>query len=262
MPYSPEMLDRIEALYSDSIAAFNRLYPRFAELPLRNGRAREFAQHGFGRRLSTLRECMVNVFHLLPPEAAARPRSEQLTNAAINIQAFIINVFGALDNLAWIWMHERGQVDAQGRRIHPLSVGLGSRCEGLRGTLSNGMQAKLERLNDWFDGIGGFRHSLAHRIPLYIPPYGIAEANRAAAAAVEQRMNQARIRQDFAGFRALLREHEALGHFHPVIQHSFEERAKPVFFHAQMPCDLLTVADLADDMIGELGMLPDPRRDN
>jgi hypothetical protein len=262
MPYSPEMLDRIEELYLDGLAAFNRLYPRFAELPLRNSLAREFAQHGFGRRLSTLRQCMMNVFQLLPPEAAALPRAEQLTTAAINIQAFIINVFGALDNLAWIWVHERGQIDARGRRIHPLSVGLGPRCKDLRGTLSDGMQAKLENLNDWFDGVGGFRHALAHRIPLYIPPYGIAEANHAAAAAVEQRMDQARQRGDYAGFRTLLREHEALGHFHPVIQESFGERARPIFFHAQMPCDFLVVTDLADHMLGELGRRPNPKPEN
>jgi len=43
-----------------------------------------------------------------------------------------------------------------------------------------------------------------------------------------------------------------LGRFRPWVQHSFEEKAKPVVFHAQMLSDFNTVDELSRKMLDEL----------
>jgi hypothetical protein len=56
------------------------------------------------RRFNTMHHCIERVFEILPPEQDKRPADAVLLDTAVYIQSFIMNVFGALDNLAWIWV--------------------------------------------------------------------------------------------------------------------------------------------------------------
>jgi hypothetical protein len=51
-----------------------------------NTQAKEYALHGFVRRLYTLGRCVENTFRILPPDLVDRPTREQLSDAAINTQ--------------------------------------------------------------------------------------------------------------------------------------------------------------------------------
>jgi hypothetical protein len=81
------------------------------------------------------------------------------------IQAIVMNVFGSIDNLAWIWVSKK-RLD-----VHHYSVGLIPKCKTFRETLSLEMQGCLHKLEPWFDYIVDYRDALAHRIPLFIAPY-------------------------------------------------------------------------------------------
>jgi hypothetical protein len=87
----------------------------------------------------------------------------------INIQAFVFNVFGSIDNLAWIWVREKGLAMDDGLPIPNAWVGLGKKNRFVRHSFSTEFQEFLKGLNDWFDHLDDFRHALAHRIPLYYP---------------------------------------------------------------------------------------------
>jgi hypothetical protein len=69
-------------------------------------RAKEYASHGLGRRLGTLIRAIDRVFTILPPEREDIPERDEVIDATIAIQSFVLNVFGCLDNLAWIWVYE------------------------------------------------------------------------------------------------------------------------------------------------------------
>jgi hypothetical protein len=73
----------------------------------RSSAAKEYAQQGLCRRLSTLVRCIDQIFMHLPPEREDIPPSEVLTDTTIYLQAFVFNAFGVLDNLAFIWVHEK-----------------------------------------------------------------------------------------------------------------------------------------------------------
>jgi hypothetical protein len=214
-------------------------------------RAQEFARQGFPRRLKVTHRCIVNVFVGIPPERLELPSRDELTDATINIQSFVFNVFGAIDNLAWIWMAETGQKRADGTPIPNVYVGLGPDNIAVRATLSKELQDYLKTLDAWFNRLADLRHALAHRIPLYIPPYVIEAKDEVTYRDFEKKMVEAAKRHDFKEYDRLSAEQLRLGRFRPWVQHSFEENAKPVVFHAQMLADFNTVDELAHKMLGE-----------
>ena len=118
----------------DGYYAVNPAYERFLEeylsLTLANEAAYEYARHGFVRRLGTLKRCIENVYSIYLPERIDRPSRNECLDLAINLQSFIFNVFGCIDNLAWVWVKEKDIRDKQSRPLRSQKVGLRS---GVRG---------------------------------------------------------------------------------------------------------------------------------
>jgi hypothetical protein len=77
-----------------------------------------------------------------------RGDTEELSDATINVQSFVFNVFGALDNLAWIWMEEHGQKRADGTPIPDGHIGLGPKNTSVRATFSTDFQTYLATLDN------------------------------------------------------------------------------------------------------------------
>ena len=144
------------------------------------------------RRLKVLARCISNVFTEFTPERTELPSRDELSDATINVQSFVFNVFGAIDNLAWVWMHDYiGQKRADGTPIPDGHIGLGAKNANVRATLSKEFQDYLTTLDEWFDQLADLRHALAHRIPLYIPPYVIEQKDHAAYMEFEIKMTEA-----------------------------------------------------------------------
>lgn len=252
MYYSDEALKQLAEGYAAIGGRYDHLLEKYVLLNLKNPRAREFAHQGFPRRLKVMVRCIINVFDGIPPEKAELPSRDRLTDVTINIQSFVFNVFGAIDNLAWIWAIERGQKRPDGTPIPDTHIGLGPNNMSVRGTFSMELQNYLKTLDPWFGYIADLRHALAHRIPLYIPPYVIQTDDEAAYRDLEMKMAEAARKRDFNEYDRLSAEQLRLGHFRPWVQHSFEEGAKPVVFHAQMLADFNTVEEIAQKMTEEL----------
>jgi hypothetical protein len=252
MYYSDDALKQMAKEYAGMNGKLGELVERYVLLELKNPQAREFACQGFPRRLKVMIRCIDNVFDKIPPERAELPSRDELSDATINIQSFVFNVFGAIDNLAWVWTYESGQKRGDGTPIPDGHVGLGPKNISVRATLSQGFQDYLRTLDNWFEHLAGLRHALAHRIPLYIPPYVIEAKDEADYKTFEAGMAEAAKKRDFAEYDRLSAEQLKLGCFRPWVQHSFEEKAKPVVFHAQMLADFNTVDELGRNMLDEL----------
>jgi hypothetical protein len=253
-PYlSKEQLELLEAGYRAIPDKCQKLCGDFLTRTYNDARAQEYALHGFSRRMNTLARCIRNTFEILPPSLVGLPTREQLSDTAINIQAFVFNVFGSLDNLAWIWVSEKDLRKKDGSQFPKARVGLGNGNTDVRGTFSPEFQAYLRELDGWFDHLEDFRHALAHRIPLYIPPYVVSKANEAAYRELQDRMNAAMTRRDFAAYGRLSAEQDALGAFRPWVTHSVgEQPADPVMLHSQLLCDFATVEAVAQKLLAEL----------
>src|SRR5581483_4996080 len=99
---------------SDASRKFVELRERYLIRAYKNAQAVEHATHGFSRRLGTLIRAVNLVFDLLPPELDAIPERDTVVDATIAIQSFVLNTFGCLDNLAWIFVYEKAVTKQDG----------------------------------------------------------------------------------------------------------------------------------------------------
>lgn len=209
------------------------------------------------RRLNTLLRCLQNVFMIIPLDRADIPSRNELTDTAINVQAFLFNVFGCIDNLAWVWVHEHGWVHDKvvhlpnGKEIPRVAVGLTQRCKEVRATLSEDFRKYLESLEPWFLALGDYRDALAHRVPLYIP-YALPEAKAAEYRKLGEDMSKAAQAHDFAEYDRLDATQSGLMEFRPEMTHSLSEAKGALLFHAQMLADFGLVVELGNRLLAEL----------
>lgn len=245
--FSAEDLKRIWNEYSLVTGKNQDLLIRFTQRTYTTSRAHEFGTQGFARRLSLIARCIENVFQLLPPDRTTIPTRDELSDATINIQAFVFNVFGSADNLAWVWVSEKEL------NIPSTQVGLREKNTLIRGSFSKEFQEHLEGMDAWFEYLENFRHALAHRIPLYIPPYVVPKKMGDAYQYLEKQKAEAFGRLDFGAYERLSGEQQQLGVFRPWITHSYEEGSRFVVFHAQLLADFNTIVELGQKMLSELG---------
>ena len=74
-----------------------------------------------------------------------------------------------MDNLAWIFVYEKAVTKQDGMALDLQGVSLGSKA--VRAKLSKEFNDYIDSRDAWFKGMKDFRDALAHRIPLYIPPF-------------------------------------------------------------------------------------------
>jgi hypothetical protein len=245
----PDQIEKVREELERVQPKYDRLLLTFIHRTYKNDLAAEYARHGYMRRLGTLKRCIGNVFDLIPPETEDVPERNVLHDAQINIQAFFANVYGCVDNLAWVWVHERGLEKKIGR----MRVGLRAKHIELRATLSEEFQAYLQSLDRWLDYVIEYRDALAHRIPLYIPPGGVQPKNVDAYNDLSRRKTEALyVKYDGYEYERLSSEQEKLLIFQPLITHSVTETTAHFAFHVQMLADFLTIEEIGYKMLNEL----------
>jgi hypothetical protein len=168
--YTAEHLQQLR----DELKTLNRKYEElltgFVGRSYSSAGAQEHASQGFARRVKILKRSIENVFAILPPERADVPVRDEVSDATINIHAFLFNVFGSLDNLAWVWVQERGVCTPKGKPVPHSQVGLGPKCEIVRASFSVEFRDYLAGMDRWFQAWRTFAmrwpiefHCISHR---------------------------------------------------------------------------------------------------
>jgi hypothetical protein len=254
MTYTAEHVEEMRAERLAIQWRFLELREAFAFRPYQNDQAKEHAQHGFGVRVATLVHCINRVFAILAPDRRDIPEKAELLDVTVNIQAFVSNVFGCLENLSWIWVCERNVTRTDGQPLARKQVGLGDRYPIVWESLTPGLQVDLQTRRAWFDNLKNFRDSLSHRIPLFIPPFIVAERDVPRYNELEAALDQAILDRDFDRSKALQAEKMTLVHFKPVMTHSFYEQAEVVWFHQQLLSDFKMIDEIGSKLLEELGL--------
>lgn len=242
--YLTELCDKLETIGPKT----DRIMLQFVSHQFTDPKAREYAHHGFARRIQTLARCIHNTFEIVPPDTVEVPEKTFLHDAQINVQAAIGNTYGCVDNLAWVWVHECGLAQSINRK----QVGLRKHHKQVRSTLSSGFRAYLDSLEAWFDYLVDYRDAFAHRIPLYIPPGGALPKDHDEVNDLENRKIAALNAFQAHEYDRLDAEQSKLFVFQPLICHSFAEMPAPFAFHPQLIADFLTVEQLGEKMLAEL----------
>ena len=249
MSYSEEGLQGLEEQFLGLQGRCNDLISSYLEMDFKNDRAKEFVRHGLCRRLSLMTRCIQKVFEVLPPDSQEVPDADLNHDVTVHLQAFVFNAYGCLDNLAHIWVLEKNVKKENGDPLPQFWVGLGSKNEAVLKSLPDSFTKYLSEIRDWYENLENFRHALAHRIPLYIPPGYLTDEKAAGYNDIQTRINEAVRRRDFEGADRLEDKQTALLSFHPIATHSFGENANILYFHAQMLRDFHTVRDIASRLL-------------
>jgi hypothetical protein len=244
--FSQKKLTELDEQRGKLVRQYLDLVLRFRARSYRSERGKEYALHGFSRRLEILRAAIDQVFLALPPDLEEIPDQTEILTATIAIQAFVLNV----DNLAWVWVFEKGVTATDGAELDPKMVGLWKR--GVQDSMSVKFRKYVNDRKPWFESINGFRDSLAHRIPLYIPPHGVKKSNLEEHSRLEHEASATLARGDSAAYDRARDQQKKRGEFRPCITHSFYEKSGVVFFHFQLLSDWLTVEEAALKLLNEL----------
>lgn len=248
--YTEDTLTHLNNGHEEVQAKFRDLRLRYIARAYKAPRSHEYAIHGFCRRLGTLARAIDIVYGVLPPELTEIPEQSDVADATIAIQSFVLNTFGCLDNLAWIFVCEKGVKNKKGAELSPKEIGFDK--EQVRKACSSPFVAYLDSRKDWFVHLKDFRDALAHRIPLYIPPFMIPAANLEAYNRLEHESDEALRRFEPDEYDSLQAQQKLLGVYQPIVTHSVTETRRRVLFHAQLIADFNTVDEFGRQLLEEL----------
>ena len=216
-----------------------------------NMEARAFARQGFPRRLELMQHCIESSMEAFPPRISWAPGPFGILDATVCLQAFVLNVQGCIDNLAHIWVREKGLTGEDGGPLDGSRVGFGPGAEAVVESLSPEFAGYLKELDPWFDYLARFRHALEHHVPLYVSGHAVAEETLREYGEMGERIKDAEGCGDHGAADRLTRERSALVSFFPIVEHAFGENAKKDFFQFQMMTDFDTVAEIAQRLLLE-----------
>lgn len=176
----------------------------------------EYICHGFLRRLDIVKECIHEIFIIFPPERNELLDEREKNVININLHAFYINIFGCIDNLAHAFCRLK--------KI-PIEISAISFINPMvQEKLKTGFKKYLKKENiiNWYKYVENYRHSLAHRIPVYCPGEMVIDGQ---------------------GPTVIC----------PIITHSFYEKdVKPIKMHPQLLADWATIVEVANKFYEEL----------
>jgi len=247
--YSPDQIAELENDLLDWLQRSDKLSDLAVCFPYSNTDARKFATQGLSRRLKYLEHALKRVFEIYPMNASRMDR-EVVREAELLLQAFCMNVFGAIDNLAWVWVTERAVTKEEGRELSHFEVVFdGKKAKILRASLTAKVLTEVEAAEGWFQVLRSYRDGIAHQIPIYIP--------RLIDPSMAQQWNEhnrgiekAILSKAFDQADQLMDELPAIGDYGSLM--ALCDKHSPLMLHPQMICDLATVVNLGEAIFGDL----------
>lgn len=250
MIYGEENVKNIKEDYAEIDHIYTRLMLKLSDLRLKltNERAREYLVQGVCRRLNILTRCIHNIFKIFPVEKTDLLPRDDLTDLDINLHAFFINISGILDNLGWVFVYENDLFGSRKEgKIPKREVGLFNKKTQihLKPELNNYLKSEI--IETWYTEYSkNYRDALAHRIPLYVPPSALNKEQQ------EEYMLLKKQLWDFNSSEAISQHDEIrdklskLGQACPCFAYSLNEENDPMFLHAQVLVDFVTIKEIID----------------
>jgi hypothetical protein len=231
----PEVLDQLQRATEQAVQQ-----SAFAA----NERAREYLRSGVGRRLRTLHRTLSNMFELFPPSTVEPVDRDVLDDAQINLHAFIMNLYGLFDNLAWAFVLHHELLSVVGDRKN-----VGFFLLATKRFFPPALRAFADdaKMNAWQgEYLKNFRDALAHRIAPYIPPATYSKEDESEYIALEQQWLESIKVRDWNRGEDISRRQATLGSPCFVFAHSFDtaEEKQIVYLHPQMMADAKTAAEV------------------
>jgi hypothetical protein len=246
VPYTEETLKHLGDEYENVTRGLQTLVKTFlTEISpnLKNPRAKEYLEHGVCRRLRVLERSVERIYEIFPPDRKEKLTRDELSDVEIYLHAFVINLFGILDNLAWVYVLEHNLEKEVGGHM-----GVGLYAKGTQDILPPDLKAhvNLESSTEWYGKyVKNYRDALAHRIPLYVPPLILTDTEATRWKELDGRIWECIQNREFEALENLKIEKEALGIVCDMFTHSMSEsESKMLYIHSQVLADGATIVEL------------------
>ena len=233
-----ELLDEVEAIPLRATVLVDQILAH----TFGTQKAGEVARHGLARRIDSMSHSNVRAFQEVPPNTDRLRSKKRRIEATVHIQSVSINTYGCFDNLAQIWGSERNVVHTNGKPLPPGRIGFSANRTDVRNSLPDELRSEIAKYDEWFLFLEEFRHSTAHNIPPYIPPFTINPKKVDEYNKLEGEANAAANGRDWARYDMLLRDQRKLGKFQPILALSVHAN-RTAYFHPQLLADFSTVED-------------------
>ncbi len=209
---------------------------------LKTKKAKEYLSHGVMRRLGIIKRSIENAFTIFPVERDNLLSKNELADVGINLHAFFVNIFGILDNLAWVVIHENQLTAKIDKKSIGLFIGKTQKCftEEFRSYLNSGSIKK------WYDEyLKNYRDALSHRIPLYVIPKTLNPEQKMQMEQIENKIANCYKSLDLDPIDKLREEQESIGDVCPFFGQALSEN-KDVVLHAQIIADFNTIEEIVE----------------
>jgi len=210
---------------------------------LRSERAKEFMQHGVSRRLWLLYRCVERIYDLFPPDRIEQLEQDDRLDVEICLHAFLINIYGIIENLALALAYENNLIDKA--ISNKIKINLFNK--DFRNLLNPQLRSYLSKntITQWYaEYAKNYRDALAHRIPPYVPPAALNAEERRQFEDFDKEISLLYQTREFEKISALQEKQLKLGRSNPLVIHSFSEKAIPFYLHPQLLSDFVTIEEL------------------
>ena len=247
MKYRQDDLDILLKRQHESLHDLQKLQLNFVSLSQKTDLAplKEHLAQGVGFRLGIIARTIENTFSILELGATQPTCDSENNDLQINVHAFLINLSGIFDNLAWAFTLRHG-IEALLKDPLRIDFFKGSFHAFLPATLREHVQTKT--MASWHkDYLKSYRDALAHRIPPRVPRITIDQNDSQAYEALEKSRWEKIFELDFETAETIRNQqklYEKPGFF---MIHSFHQSIKsdPMMVHAQMIADTITLREFA-----------------
>ncbi|MGV7222430.1 MAG: hypothetical protein ACQ9MH_12975 [Nitrospinales bacterium] len=222
----------------DLIYKINKLRPK-----IKNEKAEEYLFHGILRRLGTIKRCIENIYFIFPLDRKTLLEINEQQDIIINLHAFFMNIFGLLDNMAWVVVYEKNKAG----KIKRTKIGL-YRNE-IQKLLSSEFKNYInsEEISHWHNSyLKEYRDTLAHRIPLYVPPKFLEPEEQEEEKTLWRKWEDAGKRRNIDEEKKIENKIKEIGVPAPVYTHSLDEDKKLMKLHIQVITDFTTIEKIID----------------
>lgn len=138
-------------------------------LTVTNNKSQHYLRYGYGQRSLQIMESHNKLIQVIEKSGGDRLNPYEITDINILLNAFYLNIIGAIDNLAWALQHEFNVINGaneDNKKKHHIGLFSTKFQDALKRSQPE-MVSRLSEYNDWFFRLKKFRDPAAHRIPLY-----------------------------------------------------------------------------------------------
>jgi hypothetical protein len=235
MAYKPADVEILKTRYMKVVTGFHGVVgENLGQASKQSSKVvRDYLQYGVGRRLNIIQLSMRKIYELFPPCQDEPLPEETIHEVQVYLQAFVINVSGIFDNWAWAFVFKHDLLEKIGGK---LSVGmfLPRTQQCLPASLRDYVTTE-PRISWHKKYMKDYRDALAHRIPLYVPPFRIDPKDEERYGQLELRKQALFERHDWAELDRIDDEQKSLGKALPVFLGDFS--SPEVYFHPQLNAD-------------------------